>query len=91
MIEQPGLFPEPEPARVPRPAGVQPDDPSDRPVYSNYRPKTRVHCDDCVQEIHDRTPERAPYPASARFRRRQGTEVRALCAAHRQARERTER
>lgn len=81
-----GLFPPPPVTPVERPAGV----PADAPAgvrYTSYRPKQRVLCDDCIQEIHDKNPDRAPYPRGARYRRRQGDQTQVLCTQHRMARE----
>ena len=55
-----------------------------RPVWSEYRPKTPVDCDHCVRVAYETAQAGEPYPGlrTARRKRRQGGVSLLLCHEH---------
>lgn len=79
MTDQPALpgMPDPPAPRrtAPPPAGVR---------ISQYRPRTRVLCDVCVQLIHQFGQAGAPLPRAARWRCTEAGTATVLCTYHKE-------
>lgn len=53
-----------------------------RAVWSRYRPKKPVRCDDCMTQLHETGGKEPTMAASARWQRKAGGERRLLCYRH---------
>lgn len=90
-MTEPGLFDEPTPPPLRKPAaGPVGHGPI---TYSIYNAKRRQRCDDCVRVLYEASMQRidAALPArQARFTRKQGAVTLLLCAEHKNLRVRDE-
>lgn len=68
------------PEAAPRPAPRRQGD-NPKPVWSKYRPKNPVRCDDCVAVLVE-AKGKAPASLSARWKRKAGGTDRLLCVPH---------
>jgi hypothetical protein len=81
MLEQPGLFPEPERKPLPRPKrrAVDPARAA-KPVWSRYSAVSRMPCDHCKLAQHEGSQTE---PArQARYKRKFGSSDELLCYDH---------
>lgn len=66
---------------------------SERPTWSEYRPKVPVDCDDCVQIAYDTAMDGEPFPGirTARRRRQRNGQNYYMCSEHARAQEERDR
>lgn len=71
---------------LPEPGHGQRNGKTPKARYARFKPKTRILCDDCVSDIHQRGIAVAPLPQAVRWRRSDADGVTHLCQHHKDIR-----
>ena len=84
-MNQPGLFPTPEPDEVWRSSTLERETCTalrdDRPRWTRYRPRNRIQCSECVLVLHEHRGQ-GPAIRGARWRLTIGKNAWYLCDSH---------